>query len=50
MKRFVLVVLFFLLVTQALSDEKRFSVPLNDSPAYGPASARVTIIEFLDFQ
>jgi len=32
------------------ADEKRFSVPVGDSPASGPASAPVTIIEFLDFQ
>ncbi len=41
------VVLFALPV---LAAEQRFSVPLGDSPATGPANAPVTIIEFIDFQ
>jgi protein-disulfide isomerase len=32
------------------ADEKRYVVPIEDSPALGPADAPVTIIEFLDFQ
>lgn len=32
------------------AEEKRFSVPIGDSPVIGPATAPVTIIEFLDFQ
>jgi hypothetical protein len=43
--------LFVLLITlHAAADEKRFTVPLADSPMTGPAEAPVTVIEFLDFQ
>jgi hypothetical protein len=34
----------------ALAEEKRFAVPLEDSPSYGPADATVTMIEFIDYQ
>lgn len=30
--------------------EKRHNIPIGDSPQLGPASAAVTIIEFIDFQ
>jgi hypothetical protein len=50
MKRFMLVILFFLLSGTAAAEEKRFSVPIGDSPSTGPVDAPVTIIEFLDFQ
>lgn len=44
---------FFLLVVLAsgsLAAEKRFDLPIGDSPQKGPKDAAVTIIEFLDFQ
>ncbi len=50
MKRLVLVALIFLLAGYAAAEDKRYSVPINDSPATGPVDAPVTIIEFLDFQ
>jgi hypothetical protein len=52
MIRRTLVVLFVLVLAAgyAAADEKRFTVPLNDSPETGPANAPVTIIEFIDFQ
>lgn len=34
----------------AYGAEKRFSVPIADSPTVGPADAPVTMVEFLDFQ
>ena len=52
MKRRTLAVLLALVLAAgyAAADEKRFSVPLDDSPETGPVDAPVTIVEFLDFQ
>ena len=44
---FIALVLFSSL---ACAEERRFDIPLGDSPALGPADAPVTVIEFLDFQ
>ncbi len=41
---------FFLSVAAAAAQEKRFDVPIGNSPQMGPQNAPVTIIEFLDFQ
>ncbi len=30
--------------------EKRYQIPLENSPSLGPADAPVTVFEFLDFQ
>jgi protein-disulfide isomerase len=38
------------LVSPVLAEEKRYTVPVGDSPSYGPPDAPVTIIEFIDFQ
>jgi len=46
---FILAILFFA-ASVAFAQDKRFNVPLEDSPASGAADAPVTIIEFLDFQ
>ena len=32
------------------AEEKRFDVPIGDSPSLGPAGAPITMIEFIDFQ
>jgi protein-disulfide isomerase len=34
----------------AFAVDKRYEIPLADSPTFGPADARVTIVEFIDFQ
>lgn len=43
-------ILALLLCTMSQAEEKRFEVPIGDSPALGPVDAPVTIIEFIDFQ
>ncbi len=50
MKRLAFVLLLFLFAGHAVADEKRVSVPIDDSHSNGPVAAPVTIIEFLDFQ
>jgi hypothetical protein len=50
MRKIAFVLLSILFAVHSFADEKRFSVPLGDSPATGPENAPVTIIEFLDFQ
>jgi len=50
MKKLILVMIVALISVSAFADEKRFSVPIGDSPSTGPVNAPVTIIEFLDFQ
>jgi len=50
MKRLTLAVMLFFLAVSAPAEEKRYTVPLGDSPSMGPQDAPVTIIEFLDFQ
>ncbi|MDX9714513.1 MAG: hypothetical protein RBT37_03690 [Dissulfurispiraceae bacterium] len=47
---FVILLSFLFSASFAYCDEQRYSVPIGSSPAYGPANAPVTIIEFLDYQ
>jgi hypothetical protein len=46
----VLLAVVFSLASFAAAADKRYEIPLADSPALGPADARVTIVEFIDFQ
>ncbi len=52
MRRALVAALFFFFawVVAAPAQEKRYDVPIGDSPQMGPQNAPVTIIEFLDFQ
>jgi hypothetical protein len=50
MKKLALIIIGILIAVSAVADEKRFSVPIGDSPSTGPLNAPVTIVEFLDFQ
>lgn len=46
----VILLLVLLSFTSAFAEEKRFNIPIDNSPQKGPKDAPVTIIEFLDFQ
>jgi len=46
----LLPVVLLLTVAHSRADEKRYVVPIEDSPACGPKNAAITIIEFLDYQ
>jgi hypothetical protein len=55
MKRFRWLVLIMVLAIPAAAwaqgvEEKRYQIPIENSPSIGPADAPVTIFEFLDFQ
>jgi hypothetical protein len=55
MKRMMLLLLVAVLGLPAIAgaqgtEEKRYQIPLENSPSIGPADAPVTIFEFLDFQ
>ncbi len=50
MRKLIAIFFIFLTVITSYAEDKRYSVPLEDSPVYGPPDAPVTMIEFLDFQ
>ena len=55
MKRFLLLGLMVSLALPVVAgaqgtEEKRYQIPLENSPSIGPANAPVTMFEFLDFQ
>lgn len=55
MCRYSLLLLLAVLALPAVADaqgteEKRYQIPLENSPSVGPADAPVTVYEFLDFQ
>ncbi len=50
MKNLLLCLSILIAASTLAADEKRITVPIGDSPSLGPESARVTIIEFIDFQ
>lgn len=50
MKTLMVCCIVLLLLSTAYAQEKRFTVPPEDSPSYGAADAPVTMIEFVDYQ
>ncbi|MFN3480154.1 MAG: hypothetical protein ACK415_07170 [Thermodesulfovibrionales bacterium] len=42
--------LFILIIATPSIAEERYTIPIENSPSYGPENAPVTIIEFLDYQ
>jgi hypothetical protein len=49
-RKILITALGLLVFCMAHAEQKRFDVPIGDSPSLGPADAPVTIIEFIDFQ
>lgn len=43
-------IILLIAVAVSSAQEKRFSVPIGNSPSQGPQDARITLIEFIDFQ
>lgn len=51
MRRLLMILLLCLLATAPLAaDKPLLEVPLGDAPVRGPATAAVTMVEFIDFQ
>lgn len=50
MKKVIFLIALILVSSNSYADEKRYTVPLENSPSIGPENAPVTVIEFLDYQ
>jgi hypothetical protein len=50
MKKLTILLFVIFTVSSSYADEQRYTVPLEDSPSCGAKNARVTVIEFLDYQ
>ncbi|HXX53356.1 MAG TPA: hypothetical protein VEI46_04350 [Thermodesulfovibrionales bacterium] len=50
MKKFFVLIILFLASSLSFAQDKRYEVPVGDSPGYGQANAPVTMIEFIDYQ
>jgi hypothetical protein len=48
--KMLLIAFLILLSASSFAEVKRYEVPIGDSPQLGPRDARITMIEFLDFQ
>lgn len=49
-KIFLLICFVFLFVANSFSAEKRYILPIDNSPYLGSEKAPVTIVEFIDYQ
>jgi len=45
----VFVIALLLVSCATFTSQKRYSVPIDDSPQTGPKNAPITVVEFLDY-
>ena len=50
MKKLSVLIVLFLAASLSFAQDKRYEVPIGDSPGYGQTNAPVTMIEFVDYQ
>jgi len=50
MKKILIVILVCLFAASASADVKRYTIPVDGSPFMGGENAKVTIVEFIDYQ
>lgn len=50
MKKSFALIILFLTASLSFAQDKRYEVPVGDSPGYGQTNAPVTMIEFIDYQ
>jgi len=46
----IVIVLFLSFPYIGGASEKRYNVPIGNSPSWGPENAPITIVEFIDYQ
>ncbi|MGB9710896.1 MAG: hypothetical protein ACPLZA_05335 [Thermodesulfovibrio sp.] len=49
-KQLLLILLVLSILSSSFAAEKRYSLPLEESPYIGYENAPVTIVEFIDYQ
>jgi len=50
MKKLLVLIILLFTASVSFAQDKRYEVPVGDSPGYGQANAPVTMIEFIDYQ
>ena len=50
MKKLLISLSLLFAASLSFAQDKRYEVPVGDSPGYGQANAPVTMIEFIDYQ
>jgi hypothetical protein len=50
MKKLLIFLSLVFVASISFAQDKRYEVPVGDSPGYGQANAPVTMIEFIDYQ
>ena len=50
MKNLIILLFVIFAASYSFAEQQRYNVPLEDSPSCGARNAKVTLIEFLDYQ